>query len=53
MTHDHLKIIELVEVCFEDTNEILVVIHLITNSPNLQKLDIYVRHVALVSPVGL
>ncbi|KAI4357920.1 hypothetical protein L6164_001836 [Bauhinia variegata] len=38
--YNHLKIIELYQVSFEDMKEILVVIRLITNSPNLQQLHI-------------
>lgn len=40
LTYSHLKIIELYQVSFEDINEILVVLRLITNSPNLQELHI-------------
>ncbi|BBG94397.1 F-box/RNI-like superfamily protein [Prunus dulcis] len=40
ITYNHLKIIELYQVSFEDMKEILVVLRLITNSPNLQELQI-------------
>lgn len=40
VTYGHLRIIELQQVSFEDINEILVVIRLITNSPNLEELHI-------------
>ncbi|KAG6654044.1 F-box/FBD/LRR-repeat protein At1g13570 [Carya illinoinensis] len=40
VTYSHLKIIELYQVSFEDMKEILVVLHLITNSPNLVELQI-------------
>ncbi|XP_041010378.1 inorganic pyrophosphatase TTM2 isoform X2 [Juglans microcarpa x Juglans regia] len=40
VTYSHLKIIELYQVSFEDMKEILVVLHLITNSPNLKELQI-------------
>ena len=49
VTHRHLKIIEFKEVSFEDVSEILVVIRLITNSPNLQKLSISVCDEEVVS----
>ncbi|KAK9277639.1 hypothetical protein L1049_007185 [Liquidambar formosana] len=40
ITYSHLKIIELYQVSFEDMKEILAVLRLITNSPNLQELII-------------
>ncbi|KAJ4833844.1 hypothetical protein Tsubulata_015575 [Turnera subulata] len=40
ITYNHLKIIELYQVSFEDMKEILVVLRLITNSPNLMELRI-------------
>ncbi|XP_021718276.1 F-box/FBD/LRR-repeat protein At1g13570-like [Chenopodium quinoa] len=40
LTYSHLKIIELNQVSFEDMKELLVVLRLITNSPNLQELQI-------------
>lgn len=40
ITYNHLKIIELYQVSFEDMKEILVIIRLITNSPNLLELCI-------------
>lgn len=40
ITYNHLKVIELYQVSFEDMKEILVVIRLITNSPNLKELHI-------------
>lgn len=40
ITYSRLKIIELCQVSFEDMKEILVVLHLITNSPNLEELRI-------------
>jgi len=49
VTYDHLKIIELQQVSFEDINEILVVIRLITNSPNLEELHISVSHDQVIS----
>ncbi|CAO2828447.1 unnamed protein product [Amaranthus hypochondriacus] len=39
-TYSHLKIIELYQVSFEDMKELLVVLRLITNSPNLHELHI-------------
>lgn len=48
VTYSHLKIIELYEVSFEDMKEILVVLHLITNSPNLKELQISVSYCDLV-----
>lgn len=44
VTYSHLKIIELYQVSFEDMKEILVVLHLITNSPNLKELQISVSY---------
>lgn len=44
ITYNHLKIIELYQVSFEDMKEILVVLRLITNSPNLQELQISVSY---------
>lgn len=44
ITYNHLKVIELYQVSFEDMKEILVVIRLITNSPNLKELHISVSH---------
>lgn len=40
LMYSHLKIIELYQVSFEDVKEILVVLRLIINSPNLQELHI-------------
>ncbi|GLU04839.1 hypothetical protein SLE2022_219680 [Rubroshorea leprosula] len=40
VTYSRLRIIELYQVSFEDMNEILVVLRLITNSPNLNELQI-------------
>lgn len=40
ITYNHLKTIELYQVSFEDMKEILVVLRLITNSPNLKELQI-------------
>ncbi|KAL5759275.1 hypothetical protein ACOSQ2_018113 [Xanthoceras sorbifolium] len=40
VTYSQLKIIELYQVSFEDMKEIMVVIRLITNSPNLKELKI-------------
>nr|XP_004297176.2 PREDICTED: F-box/FBD/LRR-repeat protein At1g13570 [Fragaria vesca subsp. vesca]XP_011462959.1 PREDICTED: F-box/FBD/LRR-repeat protein At1g13570 [Fragaria vesca subsp. vesca] len=40
ITYNHLKIIELYQVSFEDMKEILVVLRLITNSPNLKELQL-------------
>ncbi|KMT08378.1 hypothetical protein BVRB_6g140570 [Beta vulgaris subsp. vulgaris] len=40
LTYNHLKILELYQVSFEDLKELQVVLRLITNSPNLQELQI-------------
>ncbi|KAF2312779.1 hypothetical protein P3X46_031262 [Hevea brasiliensis] len=40
ITYSYLKTIELYQVSFEDMKEILVVLRLITNSPNLKELQI-------------
>ncbi|KAJ7954004.1 F-box/FBD/LRR-repeat protein [Quillaja saponaria] len=40
LTYNHLKTIELNQVSFEDMKEILVVLYLITSSPNLVELQI-------------
>ncbi|GMH01836.1 hypothetical protein Nepgr_003675 [Nepenthes gracilis] len=40
LAYNHLRIIELYQVSFEDMKEILVVLHLIMNSPNLKELQI-------------
>ncbi|KAI3423460.1 F-box domain-containing protein [Psidium guajava] len=40
ITFDHLKIIELFEVSFEDMKEVLVLLRMITSSPNLEELCI-------------
>lgn len=40
ITYAYLKVIELYQVSFEDMKEILVVLRLILNSPNLQELQI-------------
>ncbi|CAH9124170.1 unnamed protein product [Cuscuta epithymum] len=40
MIHHHLKVIELHQVSFEDLEEILVVLRLISGSPNLEQLHI-------------
>lgn len=40
VTYHHLKIIELYRVSFEDIDEILVILHLIMSSPNLEELHI-------------
>lgn len=42
MTHHHLKFIELDEVSFEDVNEVLVMLQMIVNSPNLETLQVSV-----------
>lgn len=42
ITFDHLKIIELFEVSFEDMKEVLVLLRLITSSPNLEEFSISV-----------
>ena len=42
LMYGRLKIIELYQVSFEDIKEILVVLRLIINSPNLQELHISV-----------
>lgn len=42
MTYHHLKYIELYEVSFEDTKEVLVVLQLIVNSPILKTLQVSV-----------
>ncbi|XP_031386553.1 F-box/FBD/LRR-repeat protein At1g13570 isoform X2 [Punica granatum] len=42
ITYDRLKVIELYQVSFEDMKEILVVLRLITSSPNLRELTISV-----------
>lgn len=42
LTYDHLKLIQLYQVSFEDMKEILVVLRLILSSPNLQELHISV-----------
>lgn len=50
ITYNHLKIIELYQVSFEDMKETLVVLRLITNSPNLKELQLsvsYCEHVVL------
>lgn len=50
ITYNHLKIIELYQVSFEDMKETLVVLRLITNSPNLKELQLsvsYCEHVML------
>ena len=44
ITYNHLKIIELYQVSFEDMKEILVVLRLITNSPNLKELQLSVSY---------
>ncbi|GLT34543.1 hypothetical protein SLA2020_090520 [Shorea laevis] len=40
IAYSHLRVIELYQVSFEDMNEILVVLRLILNSPNLKELQI-------------
>ncbi|XWS69553.1 hypothetical protein CRYUN_Cryun04dG0188700 [Craigia yunnanensis] len=40
ITYNHLKVVELYQVSFEDMKEILIVLRLITNSPNLKELQI-------------
>ncbi|GKV39300.1 hypothetical protein SLEP1_g47098 [Rubroshorea leprosula] len=45
ITYSHLRVIELYQVSFEDMNEILVVLRLILNSPNLKELQISVSFV--------
>ncbi|KAJ8774672.1 hypothetical protein K2173_017118 [Erythroxylum novogranatense] len=40
ITFSYLKVIELYEVSFEDTKEMLVVLRLITNSPHLKEIQI-------------
>lgn len=51
ITYSRLQIIELYQVSFEDMKEILVVLRLITNSPNLKELQIsvsYFEHVGII-----
>lgn len=48
ITYSHLKVIELYQVSFEDMKEILVVLRLITSSPNLEELHISVSLVISV-----
>lgn len=50
VTYTYLKVIELYQVIFEDMKEILVVLRLIMNSPNLEELQISVSHI-LILPV--
>ncbi|CAN1152114.1 F-box/FBD/LRR-repeat protein At1g13570 [Linum perenne] len=40
ITYSNLRVVELSEVSFEDTKEILVVLRLITNAPNLTELEL-------------
>ncbi|PSR91233.1 F-box/FBD/LRR-repeat protein [Actinidia chinensis var. chinensis] len=40
ITYNHLKVVELYQVSFEDMEEILVVLRLIVNSPSLEELQI-------------
>ena len=47
ITYNHLKVVELYQVSFEDMKEILIVLRLITNSPNLKELQISVSVVVL------
>lgn len=47
ITYAHLKVVELNQVSFEDMKEILVVLRLITNSPNLRELQISVSVIVL------
>lgn len=47
MTYKQLKVIELYQVSFEDMKEIMVVLRLILNAPNLQELQISVSYVGL------
>lgn len=42
ITYSHLKFIELNQVSFEDMKEVLVVVRLVTHSPNLRELQISV-----------
>lgn len=49
ITYTHLKVVELNQVSFEDMKEILVVLRLITNSPNLRELQISVSVMVLFS----
>ena len=44
ITYNNLKTLELYEVSFEDMKEILVVLRLIANSPNLKELQISVSY---------
>lgn len=40
LTYIHLKTIELYQVCFEDADEVLVLLRLVTHSPNLKELKV-------------
>ncbi|CAF1931501.1 unnamed protein product [Brassica oleracea var. botrytis] len=40
ITNIHLKTIEFYQVSFEDVNEVLVLLHLVTHSPNLKELKV-------------
>ncbi|CAF2076632.1 hypothetical protein HID58_043371 [Brassica napus] len=40
ITNIHLKTIEFYQVSFEDGNEVLVLLHLVTHSPNLKELKV-------------
>lgn len=42
ITYIHLKTIELYQVSFEDANEVLVLLRLVTHSPNLKELKVSV-----------
>lgn len=50
ITYNHLKVVELYQVSFEDMKEILVVLRLITNTPNLKELQISVSVVGSCWP---
>lgn len=49
ITYNHLKVIELYQVSFEDMREIYVVLRLITSSPNLEELQMSGSSNALVA----
>ncbi|KAH0879955.1 hypothetical protein HID58_067349 [Brassica napus] len=40
ITNIHLKTIEFYQVSFEDANEVLVLLHLVTHSPNLKEFKV-------------
>ncbi|KAJ0256926.1 F-box/FBD/LRR-repeat protein [Hirschfeldia incana] len=45
ITYIHLKTIELYQVSFEDANEVLVLLRLVTHSPNLKELKVSVCYI--------